>query len=80
MEDLFVEPDARGTGAGLALFRAVVEEAMRRGCCAVEWNVLDWNQPAIDFYERVGGRHEKEWPQYALGRKGMERLVGRSSS
>jgi GNAT superfamily N-acetyltransferase len=79
MEDLYVAPDERKTGAGFALFRAVVEEAMRLGCCVVEWNVLDWNELAIEFYERVGGRHEKEWPQYELGRKGMERLLGESA-
>lgn len=75
MEDLFVDPAHRRTGAGFALFRAVVEEADRRGCLAVEWQVLDWNQLAIDFYRRVGGRHAAEWPMYVLGPEGMSALL-----
>jgi GNAT superfamily N-acetyltransferase len=75
MEDLFVEPQHRKTGAGFALFRSVVEEADLRGCVAVEWQVLDWNQLAIDFYERVGGRHESEWPPYSLDPEGMRALL-----
>ena len=74
MEDLFVVPEARGSGAGFALLRAVVEAAVRRGCCELEWNVLDWNKPSIDFYERVGAVFEKQWLQYTLSREAMERL------
>jgi GNAT superfamily N-acetyltransferase len=77
MEDLFVSPDYWKSGAGFALFMAVVEAADRRGCTAIEWNVLDWNQQAIDFYNRVGGRHEVEWPQYELDRAGMDALLGK---
>jgi GNAT superfamily N-acetyltransferase len=77
MEDLFVEPAHRKTGAGFALFTAVVEEADRRGCLAVEWQVLDWNQLAIDFYRRVGGRHSSEWPMYVLGPAEMKALLGK---
>ena len=76
MEDIFVEPKHRKSGAGFALFKAVVEEADRRGCVAVDWQVLDWNQLAIDFYERVGGRNEKQWPPYTLGPEGMDALAG----
>ncbi|MEO6197849.1 MAG: GNAT family N-acetyltransferase [Dehalococcoidia bacterium] len=79
MEDIFVEPAHRKSGAGFALFKAVVKEADRRGCVAVEWQVLDWNQLAIGFYERVGGRHEKQWPPYTLGRAEMDTLLDRHS-
>ena len=75
MEDLFVVPAARGTGAGFALLRAVIEAAVRRGCCELEWNVLDWNRPSIDFYERAGAVFEKQWLQYTLDRASMERLI-----
>jgi len=76
MEDLFVDPAHWQSGAGFALFMAVVQAADRRGCTAIEWNVLDWNRRAIDFYNRVGGRHEVEWPQYELDRAGMDALLG----
>jgi GNAT superfamily N-acetyltransferase len=76
LEDVFVTPEGRGTGAGLALFRAVCREALRRGCCALEWAVLDWNQPAITFYERMGAARAGEWLPYALDRDGMEHLAG----
>jgi GNAT superfamily N-acetyltransferase len=75
MEDLFVVPAARGSGAGFALLRAVVEAAVRRGCCEVAWNVLDWNKPSIDFYERAGAVFEKQWLQYTLSRAAMEQLI-----
>ena len=75
MEDLFVVPEARGLGAGYALLLTVIEAAIARGCDGVEWNVLDWNRPSIDFYERAGAVYEKEWLQYTLSREAMERLV-----
>jgi GNAT superfamily N-acetyltransferase len=61
LEDIFVLPDYRGRGAGKALFRAVAAEAVRQECGRMEWQVLDWNQPSIDFYERNGARLMKEW-------------------
>jgi GNAT superfamily N-acetyltransferase len=53
LEDLFVEPAARGTGAGEALLAAFARDALARGCHRVDWHVLDWN-PARQFYERMG--------------------------
>ena len=61
LEDLFVLPDARGGGVGKALFTFLAGEAVRRGCGRMEWVVLDWNQLAIDFYERLGARRLSEW-------------------
>jgi GNAT superfamily N-acetyltransferase len=66
LEDLFVLPDHRGQGIGARLFDAMVEEGKRRGCGRMEWSVLDWNQLAIDFYERRGGERKKEWLLYRL--------------
>ena len=66
LEDLFVVPAARGHGAGLALFRAVAAEALRRDCGRMEWTVLRWNQLAIDFYQRLGAVAMDEWQTYRL--------------
>ena len=61
LEDIFVRPERRGQGVGRALFRACAAEAVRRGCGRMEWQVLDWNAPAIDFYRRSGARLLEEW-------------------
>jgi GNAT superfamily N-acetyltransferase len=66
LEDIFVLEEHRGTGAGFALFSAVAAEGARRGATALEWEVLTWNRPALDFYERVGGKHEEAWYTYRL--------------
>ena len=76
LEDLYVDPVARGTGAGRALFRAFVEDSAERGCHRVDWHVLEWN-PARAFYESQGAqRTEADMLQYGLDRKAMERLLG----
>jgi len=61
LEDLFVKPDFRGQGIGKALLLHLARLANTRGCGRMEWSVLDWNQPAIDFYEKVGARRMREW-------------------
>ncbi|HEX7242237.1 MAG TPA: GNAT family N-acetyltransferase [Longimicrobiaceae bacterium] len=66
LEDLFVLPEARKRGAGRAAFRFLAGEAVRRGCGRMEWQVLDWNQLAIDFYDRLGARRMTEWYTYRL--------------
>jgi GNAT superfamily N-acetyltransferase len=66
LEDLFVVPEARGAGAGRAVFRHLAAEALRRGCGRMEWAVLDWNELAIGFYERLGGRRLTDWQTYRL--------------
>ncbi len=66
LEDLFVVPEARGRGVGLALLRCLGREAAARACGRMEWNVLDWNRPAIDFYDRLGARPMTEWTTYRL--------------
>jgi GNAT superfamily N-acetyltransferase len=77
LEDLFVLPEYRKKRVGYALFSAMVKEALRRGCGRMEWEVLDWNQVAIDFYTRLGATHMKEWHPYRLGRKEMEEIINR---
>ncbi|MDV2451951.1 GNAT family N-acetyltransferase [Xanthomonas hortorum] len=66
LEDLFVRPQARGQGAGLALLRHLAQLAVQRGCGRFEWSVLDWNAPAIAFYQAVGARPMEGWTVYRL--------------
>lgn len=61
LEDLFVQPAFRGRGIGKALLLHLAKIANARGCGRMEWSVLDWNQPAIDFYESLGARRMQEW-------------------
>ena len=61
LEDLFVAPEARGQGTGKALLGRLAQIAIERDCARLEWSVLDWNQPAIDFYRSLGARPMDEW-------------------
>jgi GNAT superfamily N-acetyltransferase len=61
LEDLFVRPQFRGKAIGKALLSAVAAIAVREGCPRLEWAVLDWNTPAIDFYNSVGAESMSEW-------------------
>ena len=61
LEDLFVQPEARGRGAGLALMRALAREAVASDCARFCWQVLDWNEPSIVFYEKLGAKVTREW-------------------
>jgi|SRR5579872_4102604 len=61
LEDLFVKPEFRGHGIGKALLQRCAQIAVEENCCRFQWQVLDWNQPAIDFYHRMGARMMKEW-------------------
>lgn len=66
LEDLFVRPGLRGKGIGKALLRHLAHLAVERGCGRVEWAVLDWNDPAIRFYEKLGAAPLVEWSVYRL--------------
>jgi GNAT superfamily N-acetyltransferase len=66
LEDLFVLPDYRGRGHGRALFQAVVNVAVERGCGRMEWAALNWNEPAIEFYESFGATKLSEWTTFRL--------------
>ena len=66
LEDLFVLPERRGSGLGKALLRTLAQECVARGYARLEWWVLDWNTPAIEFYESVGARGMDEWTVHRL--------------
>ena len=66
LEDLYVTPEQRGAGAGKALLRHLAKLAVARGCGRFEWSVLDWNTPAIEFYDSIGARPQNEWIGYRL--------------
>ncbi len=74
LEDLFVKPDWRGRGIGKALLLHLAQEAHRRGCGRMEWSVLDWNQPAIDFYRSLGARPMDEWTVFRLDQAALAAL------
>jgi GNAT superfamily N-acetyltransferase len=76
LEDLFVVPDARRFGMGRAFFKALAAEAVRRGCGRMEWVVLDWNQLAIDFYDKLGARRMTEWYTYRLTAEQLGEIAG----
>jgi GNAT superfamily N-acetyltransferase len=68
VEDIYIEPAHRGRGLGLALFRHMARIAVQRDCIDMQWNVLDWNTPAIDFYGRIGAQPVRGWiPQQLSG-------------
>jgi GNAT superfamily N-acetyltransferase len=66
LEDLFVLPDHRGQGVGRGLLAHLAHLAVERGCGRLEWSVLNWNQDAIRFYERLGAKPNSEWTVYRL--------------
>jgi GNAT superfamily N-acetyltransferase len=76
LEDLYVTPAARGRGYGKALLQHLARLAVQRGCARVEWAVLDWNQPSIEFYESLGARPLSEWKTYRLTGDALETLGG----
>ncbi|WP_408587731.1 N-acetyltransferase family protein [Novosphingobium sp.] len=61
LEDLFVQPEARGSGLGKALLAHLAALAVERDCARLEWSVLDWNEPSIGFYKALGARFMDEW-------------------
>ena len=75
LEDLFVKPEFRGRGLGKALLLHLAKLANARGCGRMEWSVLDWNQPAIDFYESLGAKRMSEWTICRLTGESLARYV-----
>jgi GNAT superfamily N-acetyltransferase len=77
LEDLFVSPAMRSRGIGKALLRAVAEIARQRQCGRMEWSVLDWNEPAIEFYCRMGADVMPDWRICRLDAEGIDKLADR---
>src|SRR5688500_16451246 len=77
LEDLFVLPEHRSRGVGKALLRAVAKIARERGCGRMEWSVLDWNEPAIEFYLRMGAEVMPDWRICRLSAAGIDKLADR---
>tara|TARA_R110001599_G_scaffold54690_1_gene151871 strand:- start:32 stop:514 length:483 start_codon:yes stop_codon:yes gene_type:complete len=72
LEDLYVTQKYRGVGAGKALLKYLANIAISKECGRFEWNVLDWNEPAIQFYESIGAKPQNEWIGYRLTGKALE--------
>ena len=77
LEDLYVRPAFRGRGAGRALLVHLARLARERGCGRLEWSVLDWNEPAIGFYGRIGASPVGGWTVYRVTGEALEGLAGR---
>ena len=74
LEDLFVRPETRGTGLGKALLTALAQECVTNGYERLEWSVLNWNTPAIDFYKSLGAGPQDEWTTYRLTNTALTHL------
>jgi GNAT superfamily N-acetyltransferase len=75
LEDLFVRPEFRALGIGRALLAHLARLAVDRGCGRLEWAVLDWNAPAIGFYEKLGATSRSDWTTYRLTGDALSRLA-----
>lgn len=75
LEDLFVEPEMRGKGYGKALLVELAKIAKERNCGRLEWAVLDWNTPSIEFYKSLGAKPMDEWTVFRLDKSGIENLA-----
>ena len=75
LEDLFVKPETRGRGYGRALLVHLAKIARDHGCGRMEWAVLDWNEPAIQFYRKLGATPLEDWTVFRLTQDGINRLA-----
>ncbi|HYT93349.1 MAG TPA: GNAT family N-acetyltransferase [Gemmataceae bacterium] len=78
LEDLFVQPEFRGHGHGKALLTALARLAVERGCGRLEWAVLNWNKPAIDFYRALGAIRLDDWTLYRVHGESLAALGGKA--
>jgi len=76
LEDLYVKLAWRGKGCGAALLQYVAKEAVTRGCGRFEWAVLDWNQRAIDFYQKLGAKPLNDWTTFRVTGESLRKLSG----
>jgi GNAT superfamily N-acetyltransferase len=77
LEDLFVEPERRGKGIGKALLARLARIAVERGYGRLQWSVLDWNAPSIEFYRSLGAAPLEEWTAYRLSGEALHRLAAK---
>jgi GNAT superfamily N-acetyltransferase len=75
LEDLYVKPHVRGNGVGFRLLVELAKIAIARGCGRVEWEVLDWNEPSIQFYKRLGAAPMDEWTKFRLTGAALDQLA-----
>jgi GNAT superfamily N-acetyltransferase len=75
LEDLFVKPEHRGRGIGKALLANLAKRARDQDCARVEWSVLDWNKPSIEFYQSLGAVAMDEWTVFRLSGEALTRLA-----
>jgi len=75
LEDLIVKENKRGTGAGFALYKEIIKQGKAENVRRIEWNVLDWNTPAIDFYEKSGAKVLDDWRVVHMDEEGIERFL-----
>lgn len=75
LEDLFVKPEWRRRGLGTQLLRRIARVAVERNCGRLEWSVLDWNEPAIAFYKKLGARAMEEWTVYRVTGEALKKLA-----
>jgi GNAT superfamily N-acetyltransferase len=75
LEDLIVRASARGNGIGYALYAAIMAQAQGDGVLRIDWNVLNWNQPAIDFYEKTGAKVHSDWRVAQMDKNGIEKFL-----
>lgn len=75
LEDLIVKENKRGTGAGFALYKEIIKQGKAENIRRIEWNVLDWNTPAIDFYEKSGAKVLGDWRVVHMDEKGIEQFL-----
>jgi GNAT superfamily N-acetyltransferase len=80
LEDLFVKPEWRRHGFGTQMLRHIAREAVERGCGRLEWSVLDWNRPAIDFYKNLGARAMDEWTVYRVTGDALKQLASKEGA
>lgn len=79
LEDVFVRSQYRGKGIGMALLAAVARIALQENCCAMRWEVLDWNEKAIELYKSLGAEFRDEWKQALLTDEALRRLAEKAS-
>ena len=77
LEDLIVTESQRGTGIGKKLFDRTIQKAIEENCSGMMWQVLEWNEPAINFYKKYDAKLDDEWTNCTLEREQMERLIKR---